>query len=330
MMKTLLESSMKIEKGSKAGVAVGLLLLMLILAGCESPSGTPGTRPGAGSPGRSSAAQVPGRSAKPFAPGGARTASASNPILPASSQALNNPANPLVKPGEQKKAEALPEGVNPLAPTAKVEQAGNTVELASAIIVAKANPFLDWLPKPLQTVEVPTLPGEPASVSIPADPFATVTLLGVIYHPKSPMALLGGGEQTQLLGKGGVFNLAATQAEVTAIRADGVDLQLLDGSKQTRTFLLPDIVGYQSTTSSSTGKSSPDGNSGGSSSKTRSSGTNPPASQSAAMGMGAMGNGTMSSPSVSGLGNLQKLSQQPLQPADKSSARGAQPNLQEL
>lgn len=319
-MNTPLESSIRTERPSSVGVVVVLLLLALILAGCESPSGTPGNRPGGGAAGRPGATSVPGQGAKPFASAESRGATPKNPLL-AQPTATSSPAgaNPLdatgkpVKNAENKAAETTPEPVNPLAPMAKVEQAGNTVELASSIIAAKANPFLDWLPKPLQVETMPTSIDAAVPVAIPADPFANVSLLGVIVHPKTPMVLLGGGEQTQLLGQGGVLNLEVSQAKVIAIRANSVDLRLLDGSNQTRTLELPDIIGYQPVG----GKTNASEASSKGSGSVSAAGSSVPA--------GSQANG--SPVALNGLGNLQKLTQPVLPPA--ALAKGAQPNLQE-
>lgn len=250
-MRTPLDNSIQKINSPGLGVAGLLLIFLLVLAGCESPSGAPGVRPGGSAPGRPGA-QALGR---PSAPGSGRvTPGAPRKIadVPAGRNSLagasgnTNPVSPTsaTKSVEAQKQAAMPSAINPLAPTAKVEQAGNTVELASLIIAAKTNPFLDWLPKPLLPVE-PTVTGVEVPAGTPVDPFAKVNLLGVIYNAKSMVALVSAGDnQTQFVKKNDLVDLETGQAKVTAVRADGIDLQMLDDITQKRVFTLPDIIGY--------------------------------------------------------------------------------------
>lgn len=330
-MKTLLVNNLQKEKAPRVGMALGLLLLLFLLAGCESPSGAPGSRPGGSAAGRPGGASVPGRPGGAFTPGAGRGVVSKSPM---DAKSANNAAVPsaTIPAVAEKSAETqktpTPAGViNPLAPVVRVEQAGNPVELASSIIVAKANPFLDWLPKPLQVETVPVVAGESAPASIPADPFENVVIQGVIDHPKTPMVLLGGGEKTQLLGKGGILDLGLAQAKVLAIRTNSVDLQLLDGSLQIRTFELPDIIGYQpagggtaSRTEGATGNNALVGPGNLPTANAMPNASPPSAVQ---------GNRPPATGPSTALGNLQRLARQPLGPASNNPASGPQANLQE-
>lgn len=308
-MRTLLDNRIRKTIGFQAGVAGLLLIFLLLLAGCEPPSSTPGSRPG-GVPGRPGAQAGTG---KPFTPGGARSVSQgqnnrnnmsrSGMGMPSNGRnPVNAQKNPLAsKPGGEKNQTV----VNPLAPTVPVEQAGNPVELASVIIAVKANPFLDWLPKPLMPTEIPIAPGASEPVAIAADPFANVTLLGVMYNARSPMVLIAvTGQPTQFVSQGDMVNLETDSAIVTGIREDGADLKLMSGTKETRTLTLPSIIGYSA------------------------------GSSNAGAGTGSLAASSPEAPSAEGmapagltkLGNLKKLAEQAL----PHSSKGAQINLKEL
>ncbi len=329
-----------IQKAKRpSGVSLALLvslLFVLLLSGCEAPSSTPGSRPGGAVPGRPGGVgtpKVPGQSLGTPAgtpgvkspanvalkPGGDQTpvVQTASALLPAKPGSLS-PDSPSPLSAEK----TLPEGtasnpnasaVNALGPIAKVEQAGNTVELASSIIAAKANPFLDWLPKALVSTESSGDSSSAASSTVtPTDPFDGVTLLGVMSHGKKAMALIGVGDgQSQFAEKGSVITLGAGMAKVIAVRSDGVDLQLLGKEAQTRTFSLPDIIGYSSAASSGAN------------------GQGEPAASQSMPSLGASG-GSSSDKTSSALENLKKLFEQ------SSGGRSASPpgastqvNLQE-
>lgn len=303
-MRMLLDNRIRRTIGFQAGMAGLLLIFLLLLAGCQPPSSTPGSRPD-GVPGRPGAqAAGPGRS---FVPGGTHPVSQgqNNMAQPGNRMQSNDQnsakahQNPLASKPDDEKKQAI---VNPLAPTAPVEQAGNPVELASMIIAAKANPFLDWLPKPLLPTEIPIASGVAAPVELPADPFANVTLLGVMYNAKSPMALISvTGQQTQFVRQGDLVNLETDSAIVTGIRQDGADLKLMNGTKETKTLTLPSIIGYGADSSNASEDAGSPATSG--------SGAHPaPATES------------------SGLGNLKKIAEQP----SPRTAKGVQVNLKEL
>lgn len=273
-----LDSSMqKAERLSGVSLALLMsLLFVLLLSGCESPSSTPGSLPGGAVPGR------PGGVGGPKGPGQSlgtpgvkssasvalkpvggqtpvvQTASALLPAKPGSlSPDSASPLSPEKTPPAGTISAPNVSPVNALGPTTKVEQAGNTVELASSIIAAKANPFLDWLPKALVSSQSSGDSSSAASsTATPADPFDGVTLLGVMSHGKKAMALIGINDgQSQFAEKGSVIALGAGMAKVIAVRSDEVDLQLLGKEAQTRTLSLPDIIGYSSAaTSGATGQ----------------------------------------------------------------------------
>ncbi|WP_373533575.1 hypothetical protein [Vampirovibrio sp.] len=244
-MRTPLDNSIQIVNSPhNKGAAALLLLCVLLLSACEAPSGAPGGRPGRSAP------AGPGAAALSKMPGSVRGGMTSKPPgLQTVSKEAGDAAklNPFNVPAPEKPSEVKNQpDLNPLGPMAKVEQAGNTVELASVIIAVKANPFLDWLPKPLVPVEmVESSNSTPVAASAPLDPFSAVTLLGVIYNAKLKMGLVSvDGNQTQFVQQGSVLNLSTGPAEVLAVRANGLDLRLRDDRAQKRTFTLPDIVGY--------------------------------------------------------------------------------------
>lgn len=249
------------------------LFLLLTLTGCEgSSSSLPGSRPGAASPTRpggglpqkgvsSSATVRPQPPEKAIAtlpsedaPGSAVQTAAS--LVPEKEGATSptdtaKPESSLSLP----KSESSAFGVNPWGPAEKVELLGNAIELASAVIAAKANPFLDWLPKPLAVDPAASKAGGGGGVTIaPADPFEGVNLLGVVVQGKKIMALIAVGDaQTQFAEKGSVLALASGLAKVVAVRSDAVDLQLANQTAQTRTLRLPDIIGYSPNSAGASG-----------------------------------------------------------------------------
>ncbi|WP_303672946.1 hypothetical protein [Vampirovibrio chlorellavorus] len=318
-----------IQKSERpSGVLLALLLLLLLGAsGCEPTSGAPpGARPGSAIPGRPGTSgsvnpsvpssglprgNAPARSS--LKPGGAQT----TPVETAASLVPTKPdlANPLDSGKNSPNAVLTPSasGVNSLGPAARVEQAGNTVELASAIIAAKANPFLDWLPKPLLTSDLSgDTSSATAATATPTDPFDGVTLLGVMSHGKKAMALIGVGDgRNQFAEQGSVITLGAGMAKVTAIRSDSVDFQLLGKEPQIRTLTLPDIIGYSPSASSG-------GNIGGEASEAQ-----------LPSGLSVPG-ATADNKSGSALENLKQLFEQSSGGKVSSSpAAGAQLNLQE-
>jgi hypothetical protein len=132
------------------------------------------------------------------------------------------------------------------------------VELASSIISAKGNPFLNKLPKPDIAVSDPGITDPGAAPPPPANPLENINLLGVVYSRKNPLALVsvGGGEnQSQLVHKGEVLIMDGGQVKVIAIKPDSIELEVVGGN-QKETKSLPSILNYAAS-SSGGGSSSP-------------------------------------------------------------------------
>jgi hypothetical protein len=302
-MKMPLDSSIQTIYSPYTGAAV-LVLISLILTGCEPPSAAPGLRPGQAAPSRPASPM----SAKVPVSQGFASQVASKPL--GTNEKLNAPSllNDEKSP-EIKKRSAL----NALGPITRVEQAGNMVELASSIITAKANPFLDWLPRPLLPVEIQDFPDTAVREDVPLDPFAAVNLLGVIYTAKSKVALVSVDEkQTQFVKKGGFVSLETGSAEVLEVRPDGIDLRLLNDGSQKRTFTLPDIVGYRPTGSAADPAS---GNPSGVNAKNASS---------------LSSEGSTEASTLPALGELKKRMEHGSHEDSKKSEQGVSVNLQEL
>lgn len=234
------------------GMSSLMLVSLLLLAGCGSPSGPPGARPGMGPPG----APIGG----PPAASSASSKTVANAVaksseMVAQTNAAKPPAIPGMVPGAPAKSPEDGENdnaVNPMAPTSKVEQAGNEVSLASDIIFMKGNPFLDRLPKPIvEALTDPTAANPNATiVEAPPDPFASVSLLGIAYQSKSPMAIIsvsGGEVQTQMVRAGDVLMMDGGQIKVSSISQDSIIFQKLGTGGEKRTMSLPSLIGYSST-----------------------------------------------------------------------------------
>lgn len=256
------------------------ILMLLFAAGCggsgaSGPPGAPPSAPAGAPPGAPigaphQAVQAPPASA-PVSPAAPVTAAAPDKSQiaaanPAATPAGSPPGAPVAappgapktdgsKPADDKAAGAAhPDGTsssdgtppNPLAPMTPIKQGGNDVALASEIIASKANPFLGKLPKPVVATATPVDSGATPPPP-PVDPFESVSLLGVVYNPKSPIALLGvsgGDSQSQVVRRGDVIMVDGGSVKVSAIRRDGIELQSLGTSKEKRTLSLPNLVGY--------------------------------------------------------------------------------------
>lgn len=123
------------------------------------------------------------------------------------------------------------------------------IALASEIIDAATNPFLNKLPI---TIEAKADTTETAAVDAPPpiDPFQGLNLVGVVYKPKNAIALISFtgeiGDGTKLLKVGDPIMAGGVQLKVTKIDQNRVDIQEVGGGKSTRTLFLPELVGYQS------------------------------------------------------------------------------------
>ena len=298
------------------GMSSLMLVGLLLLAGCGSPSGPPGARPGMGPPGAPVGGGPPAASVTPATGGASSQKSVADSVAKSSDMmAQNNPDAKLpgapVKPEGNNDGSPDAEGVNPMAPTSKVEQAGNLVSLASDIIFLKGNPFLDRLPKPIVEAITATGPTEPGKAEAPPDPFANVSLLGIAYHAKSPMAIVsvsGGETQTQMVRTGDMLMMDGGQIKVLSISQDSIIFQKLGTGGEKRTMSLPSLIGY--TSSGATAKTA--GSSGGGGTVAKASA--PRADQPAAPDLGAIMSGLSGKAPAGGmdagmdsLSNLRKL-----------------------
>lgn len=237
-----------LDKKCRDFVTVCLSSLLLVLAGCgesgSGPAGPPGApRPNSGGPKMSSSNVMP--TPRPMSPVGITT----------SGPPIGNHPPDKEKPPENTEGKT---DKNPFAPVVKVEQAGNLVSLASEIIAAGVNPFLSRLPKPVK-VETANADGSSATANAkpaapPVDPLDAVTLLGIVYSAKSPIALIsvvGSASTSQLVRPGDVITLTDGQATVARITQSSIDIHLLGEKKDKKTLPIPDIVGYGSSKASS-------------------------------------------------------------------------------
>lgn len=129
--------------------------------------------------------------------------------------------------------------------------------MATEIILAGKNPFAVKLPKPQPDptkLPDPNLVqgsnGQQAPVIVekplpPPDPFAQVTLNGVLYNARTPLALIStGGEASKIVRKGDILMGNSGPILITSITRSNVEVATLANRKNRRTLTLPDIVGY--------------------------------------------------------------------------------------
>jgi hypothetical protein len=133
--------------------------------------------------------------------------------------------------------------------------------MATEIILAGKNPFAVKLPKPQPDptkLPDPNLvqgpggqnPGGQAPVIVekplpPPDPFAQITLNGVLYNARTPLALISaGGEASKIVRKGDILMGTGGPVIITSITRSNVEVATLTNRKKRRTLTLPDIVGY--------------------------------------------------------------------------------------
>jgi hypothetical protein len=239
-----------LDKKCLALMMVCLSSGMLVLTGCEGsggPSGPPGARPMGGPPGASRPGAGPALSARPpgVRPNPAATVGVSPVIAPPGPVRPPEKERTTPEPESEKK----PEG-GQLASIFKVENAGNLVNLASDLIAAGVNPFLNRLPKPLQpeAAETGQQEAQPAPQP-PADPLDAIKLLGIVYNSKAPIALISvenAKYASQLVRPGDMVTLEAANATIGRITQTSIELLLTGPNKEKRTMVLPDIVGYGS------------------------------------------------------------------------------------
>jgi hypothetical protein len=295
--------------------AVCLFGLLLVLTACEDSgkaAGPPGSHRFAGPPGApvGPSASTVASSAKNSAVSpvasdpnaAAPTASpASNSTSSAAPTAPNNPAAPDAKNSDPSANQPNKPGLfNPLASLNKVEEAGNLLSLASEMIGAGTNPFLSRLPKPiLPESSNPEDPQPTQAAPAVANPLDAIKLVGIVYSPLSPIALVavdGAQQASQLVHLGDSITLGGARAIVRKITQSAIDIQATDETKEKRTVNIPDIIGYGAPKTDST-----------SSEATNSAAADPvSATRATASSSGAS---TTPSPGSSPLENLKKLAE---------------------
>jgi hypothetical protein len=197
-----------------------LLAPSILLQACEPPS-PPGNVPGKAPVGK------PLNSPGNFAP---------------RPQPLSSAARPATPGKTLPKLEAKKEQPKILMTLDKIDLAGNALELASSIIAANTNPFLSRLPNP--DTEVAST-SEVTAEAPPQDPFESVALLGIIYNPKNPIALIAEGDEPASLRKNGEL-LSDGLLKVVNIGEREVTLQKVGTKNEQKTLVLPDIIGFGS------------------------------------------------------------------------------------
>jgi hypothetical protein len=232
-----------LDKKCRDLVLVCIASAMLTLAGCGESGGGPVGPPGAFGPNVGPKVSSPG-----VMPGPRHTA-----LVGPAPTGLPTPIAPTPEPDKEKPAPESDSNKtdNPLGPATKVEQAGNIVSLASEIIAAGTNPFLSHMPKPLIAETGNVDAGQTATTEAPAppaDPLDGVKLLGIVYSPQAPIALVaveGAESASQLVKPGDLISLGTGQeARIARITQGSIDVQLSGTQKEKRTFVIPDIVGY--------------------------------------------------------------------------------------
>jgi hypothetical protein len=166
-------------------------------------------------------------------------------------QAQDATKNPDDKSSENKNAEEKKPDMAAVTSTPNA----NGFLMATEIILAGKNPFAVKLPKPKPDPNVAQPPGgqtpggqTPVIVEKPLpppDPFAQITLNGVLYNPRTPLALISaGGDASKIVRKGDILMGTGGPVIVTAISPNHVEVATLSNRKNKRVLTLPDIVGY--------------------------------------------------------------------------------------
>jgi hypothetical protein len=311
MMKTFLDNR---KKRSVLAYAGFILAFVLLLTGCGAPSGPPGARQAMGPPGAPVNGAVNSNvSVKPLSDSVSKTAGPIRAAENNNDETKSTGSLPGAVPGLPRKESTEgtdPSEVNPLSPMSRVEQAGNTVSLASEIIFLKTNPFLDRLPKPI--VEAAASSTETEEIAPPLDPFANISLLGIAYNAKAPIALVaisGGETQTQMVRTGDLLMMDGGQIKVVSIAQDGVIFQKAGAGGEKRTITLPNLVGYDASAPKNNG-SAPSSTPTNKGPKSASSSTpDLDALMGATPNKAALSPSSKSGKSTSNLANLKKLTQ---------------------
>lgn len=135
---------------------------------------------------------------------------------------------------------------------------GLTLALAAEILDAGSDPFTSKLPEEAATenAENTGIPEPP-----PLNPLDQISLLGIVYRPGHPMALIsvsdtpgvasavptsGTGQNTQMVRPGQKIQVGDSSVRVKKITETVLALAVVGKPDQSRELELPDIVGYSS------------------------------------------------------------------------------------
>jgi hypothetical protein len=259
-------STKKRFKPALAGL-YGLIFLSLgIFSGCDAPPGPPGSGGmpmSGGPPGSMGGMPRPAGNFGPAPPGLTTNSSPTtlSPNRPSAMELAKPPITATPKPGESadknKSADNKPADGQMSTTLDKLENDGNTINLASALLTSGLNPFLDRLPKPLKPVESPTdgSTAPPPIVAAPPDPFESITLVGILYSATKPMALISAGTESKMVQKGTQFTAGENSFRILKILQNTIQIQVNGG--QIRTMTLPDIIGFGSTPSDASSSGTP-------------------------------------------------------------------------
>lgn len=144
---------------------------------------------------------------------------------------------------------------------------GLTLALAAEILNAGSDPFTSKLPEEEASAENGEIPGLPEPP--PSNPLDQISLLGIVYRPGHPMALIsvsdtpgaasvmptsGTGQNTQMVRPGQTIQVGDSAVRVKKITETLLALAVVGKPDQARELELPDIVGYSATSSGSSPK----------------------------------------------------------------------------
>jgi hypothetical protein len=134
---------------------------------------------------------------------------------------------------------------------------GFILRLASNIITAGTNPFLNRLnrPKPQEVSTTPSLLPDPnagiannaAPELPPADPLEHVNLTGVMYNTKYSMALMtvGTDQVARMVKVGEKLTVDPTHSfQVMKIKPDSIELKLSGSKEKNRLLKISSIIGF--------------------------------------------------------------------------------------
>lgn len=98
--------------------------------------------------------------------------------------------------------------------------------------------------------------GSSGAINLPAppDPLEGITLQGVAYNSKQPMAILSFGssdEETSLVHSGDVVEIHGTKLRIVSIQPKEVIVASMDQPGNKKNLSLPDVVGFENNASSS-------------------------------------------------------------------------------